>query len=355
MKIIIFAGGAGTRLWPLSRQNSPKQFEKFFDGKSTFQLAIERVLPIVGAKNIYISTNNKYSQILQEQAPKIPKQNYIFEPAKRDLAPAIGRSFMKLKSDGYTGSIAIIWSDHLMERLEEFQRALKTGDELINQNPNQFIFLGEKPRFANQNLGWITTGDKIGNKNKFDILEYKSWSYRPELSKCKKMFTEQTALWNPGYFVTSVEFVLNQYQKYMPEMYSQLLKIQNHPETLNDIYPTLESISFDDAILVNTKPDQAQVLKLNMGWNDPGTLYALKTALAKNTKSNATKGTVQTIDTTDSLILNYEKDKVVSAIGLDGFIVINMDDALIVVHKDRVPDVKKMVGQLKDERLGKFV
>ncbi len=355
MKLVIFAGGHGTRLWPLSRKNSPKQFEKLFEGKSTLQLAIDRVQDIFGTENIYISTNEKFQTLIQEQLPMLPKENIFLEPEKRDLAAAVGLSFMKISGSGYNGPIAILWADHLMQRVEEFTKALTTGEELIIENPNRFVFLGEHPRFANHNLGWITVGDKINEKNGLSVFEFKNWKYRPELEACKQMFESGKSFWNPGYFVTSVEFVLSLYKELMPEMYKSLREMVKDPEKIKSIYPTLESISFDNAILEKTSPEQAVVLKIDMGWSDPGTLYALKEALQESPEANVTKGKTYELDTKDTLVINNEEDKLVTTVGLDGMVVINTVDAIIVVHKDDVPKVKLLVGELKEHGLEKYI
>lgn len=355
MKTIIFAGGAGTRLWPLSRKNSPKQFEKLFHGKSTIQLAYERIAPILDNKDIYVSTNEKFVNILREQLPALPEKNFFLEPAKRDLAAAVGLSFLKFKKMGYNGSIAILWADHLMDRIEEFQKALKIADKLIKKDPNRFIFLGEKPRFANHNLGWITVGDKIGTENDISILKFKSWKYRPELKLCEQMFASGESLWNPGYFITSVDFVIKLYKKYMPKMYKSLEIIIANPEKIKDIYPVLESISFDDAIVEKTKPEQAVVLQVDMGWSDPGTLYALKEALQTSQDANVVKGKTYDLDSKDCLVFNYEDTKLVTTVGLSGMIVINMKDTMIVVHKDNVPKVKELVAKLEASGLEKYI
>jgi mannose-1-phosphate guanylyltransferase len=232
---------------------------------------------------------------------------------------------------------------------------LQAGDKLIQQDPNRFIFLGEKPRFPNHNLGWITVGEKLDTQDGFPVLKFKSWKYRPDLELCKKMFSSGKSLWNPGYFITSVDFVIDLYKKHKPEMYTALQEIVDKPEKMDDMYPALESISFDDAIVEKTSPEQAIVLAVDMGWSEPGTLYALKEALQASKEANVTKGKTYELDTKDSLIFNFEDDKLVATVGLDGFVVINMKDALIVVHKDDVPKVKKLVNKLEKAGLAEYI
>lgn len=355
MKILIFAGGHGTRLWPLSRKNSPKQFDPFFNGKSTLQLAIERVRPIASMEDIYISTNKNYKSLVKKQIPDIPDENIILEPERRDLAPAVGLSFIHLKEKNGSEPVAIIWSDHLMDNVNEFRQALKTGEGLIKKSPNRFVYLGEKPRFANHNLGWITVGKAIETIDEMEVLEFISWKYRPELSLCKKMYASGQSFWNPGYFVTSIDFVLGLYKEFVPKMYTQLQEIAQDFSKLDEIYPKMEAISFDDAILERTTPEQAVVLKVNMGWSDPGSLYALKEAIAKTQKDNVSQGRTFEYGTKDSLIINKEDKKLVATANLNGMVVINTEDVLLVVHKDDVPKVKEIVRELDQLDMDEYI
>ncbi|MCB0743748.1 MAG: hypothetical protein KDC67_07590, partial [Ignavibacteriae bacterium] len=286
---------------------------------------------------------------------ELPEENLFLEPAKRDLAAAIGMSFFKLKSMDYTGPIAILWADHLMDNVDEFINALKAGEELIKENGERFIFMGEKPRFANHNLGWITVGNEIDEKNGIKIREFKSWKYRPELEECKRMFESGQCLWNPGYWITSINFVLELYKEHMSDMYDSLLEIAENPDKLDEIYPTLESVHFDNAIVEKTDTDEAVVLEVNLGWSDPGTLYALKEALEPETEKNVEMGQTLSIESKDCLVINQEPGKIVTSIGLEGFVIINTEDAILVVHKDRVNNVKELVNKLSEDGFDDFI
>ncbi|HUM71780.1 MAG TPA: hypothetical protein PLK31_23380, partial [Chloroflexota bacterium] len=179
-----------------------------------------------------------------------------------------------------------------------------------------------------------------------------SLTYRPPLAACRRMFAEGTHVWNTGYFVTTIGFVQSLYQQQQPQMWAQLQQIQatigreNYQETLQSVYPQLDVMSFDDAILHYIPADQALVLHSEMGWSDPGTLYALKEAINPDPTVNVTKGLVKVAETQDCLVYNYEPDKLVAVIGLEGMIVVNTGDALLVVHKDKIPLVKKLVDGL---------
>lgn len=364
MKIIIFAGGSGRRLWPISRKKSPKQFEPIIGEKSTLQLAVDRVEPQYGSENIYISTNSRYLDILHNQLPQLPETNIIGEPTRRDLAAAVGLSMMHLSHslDDQVANepVAILWGDNYMNQVENFQQVLMASEKLVRQDKAKIMFIGETPRFANENLGWLGLGEKLGEVDGKSYYKYGSLSYRPAKDRCDRMFAEKTHVWNTGYFVTTIGFILDLYQNHQPAMWSGLQKIKaaigqpHYEDVLNAVYPQLDEISFDDAILTHVSADQALIMHGKMGWSDPGTLYALKEAINGEPEATVSKGLVITEETSDCLVYNYEDKKLVVAAGLEGIIVVNTEDAVLVVHKDNIPLVKKIVNGLEGTELDSY-
>lgn len=351
MKIVIFAGGVGTRLWPLSRKNSPKQFEKIVGTRSTLQQAVERLLPEFEVSDIYIATGEKYKDIVIEQLPTIPKENFIFEPTLQDVGPAIGLSAFLLEKKFSHEPVAIIWSDHVVKNEIAFRRALRLAGKQILDAESEFVFIAQKARFANQNCGWIELGDKIGKNNEEEIFKFKRLCYRPKPEKAEEFYKNKNFVWNLGYFVSTPKYIKTMYKNYVPEMYEKLSQIQasvgtpNFNKKLKEIYPTIEKISFDDAILVKIVSNNFRVIAADLKWSDVGTWDALKEALSENKEENTTLGDVVLENTKDTLLFNYSK-KLCLGIDLNEIIIINTDDVLLVCPKNSVPKIKKFVEKL---------
>ena len=351
MKIIIFAGGIGTRLWPLSRKNSPKQFGKIVGDQSTLQQAVERLLPEFTASDIYIATGNQHKEVIMEQLPTIPKDNFIFEPTMQDVGPAIGLSAYLLEKRFKDEPIGIIWSDHIVSNEVAFRSALRLAEKQVSDKNSDFVFIAQKPRFANQNCGWLELGEKIKKEDASEIYKFKRLRYRPKPEEAEEFYKNKDYVWNLGYFVTTPKYLIDLYRDYMPEMHKKLLKIQktagspDFTKTLEEIYPTMEKISFDDAILVKLAPNNFRVIAADLGWSDVGTWDALKEALAGNKHENITLGDVILEDTKDTLLFNYDK-KLCLGIDLNEIIIINTEDVLLVCPKNSVPKIKKFVEKL---------
>ena len=179
MYALLFAGGVGQRLWPISRKNTPKQFSPIIGDKSSFQLAVERLTGIIPPENIFISTNVRYSDLLKEQSPTIPASNFVLEPTRRDLAAAVALAFFTLYDMGLRGSILFQWSDNYIQNTNGLLQAVEGARLLIEQDPHHVIFLGETPRFPNENLGWVELGEREGETNGMPYYGFKSWHYRP--------------------------------------------------------------------------------------------------------------------------------------------------------------------------------
>jgi mannose-1-phosphate guanylyltransferase len=351
MKVIIFAGGVGTRLWPLSRKNTPKQFEKIVNDKSTLQLAFDRVSPILKPSDIYISSGAKYKEIIKKQLPLVPDENFIFEPEMRDIGAAVGLITAILAKASPNEPFFILWSDHLMKNEDLFRKVLLSGAKVLEQEKNKIIFVGQTSRFATQNLGWIEQGQKVRDIDDLSLFEFKSLHYRPDLKTAEKFQVSSSHFWNPGYFGTTPGFLFSLYEKYAPNIYSGLLKIQQawgtdeFEKTLNEIFPTLEKVSFDNLILEKMDPKDGYVIGADMGWSDVGAWEQLKEALAEKKEDNVTRGKVLLNDSTDNLVFNYT-DQMVVGIDLKDMLVINTEDVILVCPKSSVPKIKKLVESL---------
>ena len=352
MKIVIFAGGVGTRLWPLSRKSTPKQFEKIVGDQSMLQIAVHKLTPAYKWEDIYISTSAEYEDLVRFQLPKLPKQNIILEPATRDVGPAVGLVTAMFVKSAPNEPFAILWgSDHLVKKEEVFRKALAAAEQIVRQDPEKIVFVGQTPRFASQNLGYIAYGDKIRAIGDIPIHEFSGFKYRPHLSVAERFLKDGHHAWNLGYFVTTPTFLWEMFEKFSPELFSDLSKINQAVGTkefntiLDKVYPEIEKISFDNAILEKLDKKFGNVISVDIGWSDIGAWEALKEALSDNADENVTKGKVMVEDSRDSLVFNYTNQLTVG-IDLSEMLVINTEDVVLVCPKSSVPKIKKLVESL---------
>jgi len=352
MNIVIFAGGVGSRLWPLSRKNSPKQFEKILGDKSTLQLAALRLQPLFPWENLYVATGKQYVEIVKDQLPNLPKGHIVGEPSKRDVGPAVGLMTSILLNIHPSEPMAILWSDHLVGKEEHFRKILETAGAIINENPDKIIFVAQKPRFASQNLGWIDHGKKQFEKEGINFFAFQNFKYRPGKEAAEDYFKSGHHAWNLGYFITTPKFLWKQFEKFCPDLAKPLEEISREwgrktfISKLEEIYPKLNSINFDNAILENLDTEDAFVASENIEWSDVGAWEALKEALEINKEDNVTKGDVALEDSIDSLVYNFGKQLIVG-IDLNDFIVVNTDDVILVAPKKSVAKIKKFVEKLE--------
>ncbi len=351
MNAVIFAGGVGTRLWPLSRKKSPKQFEKISGDKSTLQLAAERLQPDFSWNHVYVSTGKAYVDIVRQQLPKIPLLHIFGEPEVRDVGPAVGLMTAILGRDNPDEPMAILWSDHLVRREKLFRRILRVAGSVIEKNPEKIVFVAQKPRFASENLGWIEYSGKSLSQGDISLYPFVDFQYRPDKDTAKRYFQSGHHAWNLGYFVTTPRFLWSLYERFVPNLTEGITKIaklwgtNEFISVFASVYPTLEKISFDNAILEKLNPKDALVISENIEWSDIGAWEALKEALEGAKEKNVTQGKVMLTDTVDSLVYNYTNQLVVT-IDVEDMLVVNTQDVLLVCRKQSVPKIKKLVESM---------
>jgi len=349
---LLLAGGSGQRLWPLSRKNSPKQFAPLIGSKSSFQLALERLATVVRPDRMYVSTNQTYGGMLRAQAPEIPERNYFLEPSRRDVAAAVALAFFSLEKDGVGGPFVFQWADNYVRNTAELLKAIDVGRQLVDRDPDRMVFVGERPRYASENLGWIELGEPLGDIGDTPYFAYRSWRYRPPKTECERMLASNRYMWNSGYFVTTVEFMTAAFRSLAPELAAcieEIVSARGTPaqdERLAQLYPSVPSVHFDEAILERLPQGRAVLLKVDLGWSDPGNLYSLKEALEDSPEATVTRGNVVQLETKDSFVYNLNGEKLVATMGLSGTIVIDTPEVLLVVNKDSVRHLGKLLEEL---------
>jgi len=344
MKAVIFAGGVGTRLWPLSRKKSPKQFEKVVGNKSTLQLAVDRLLPDFSYNDIYISTGKIYVEMVSSQLPMIPKKNIIGEPTKKDVGPAVGFMMGYLSKISPDEPVIILWSDHLVEKKDNFKKIIKSANKLVQKD--KIVFIGQKPRFASENLGWSETGKVKKTINNVSFHSFIGFKYRPNKKLANQYYSQSKYCWNLGYFISTPKFIKQLFKQFSPKIYQlteKILKDKNFESAFEKYYSQMPEISFDSAILERLDKRSAYVVNADIGWSDVGAWEALKEALEEKREDNITKGRVLLEDSVDNLVYNYENKKLIVGIDLDDLLVVNTDDVLMVAKKSSVSKIKKLV------------
>lgn len=315
------------------------------------QIAVSKLFPGFEWKDIYISTNSQYGDVLRNQFPQIPEENLIFEPAMRDVGPAVGLMVANFIKKFPTEQIAILWGDHLIKKEEDFRKALKVAEGIVEKKPDSIVFVGQKPRFASVNLGYIEYGSSEEKVDGVSLYEFKTFKYRPDEETAKEYASDGKHAWNLGYFVTTPKFLWKTFEKSAPELFVKLKQISDavgtneYEKVLEKVYPTTEKINFDNVLLEKLNPEDASVISVDIGWSDIGAWEALKEALAASEEENVTQGNVELIDSRDSLAFNYNGQLLVG-IDLDNMLVINTEDVLLVCPKTSVPKIKKYVESL---------
>lgn len=351
MKVVIFAGGVGTRLWPLSRRKTPKQFEKILGDKSTLQLTVERLLPEIKLEDIYISTGKIYKEIVSKQLKRVPKENIIGEPEKKDVGPAVAVMMGYLAKQFPQESVLILWSDHLVNKVDKFKKLILAGEKLIQEEKNKIIFIGQKARFPSDNLGWIEFNQEVKKIDSVIFYQFKGFKYKPDKFLAEKYYQRKNYCWNLGYFISTPSFIYDLFKRFTPKIYELTEKILNNGkkkfhENLKRYYSQMPEINFDNAVLEQLDQNFAYVIVDDIGWSDIGAWESLKEALQKSKEDNITKGEVILENSFDNLIYSFVKNKLVVGIDLENFLVVDTNDVLLIAKKTSVSKIKKLVESM---------
>jgi mannose-1-phosphate guanylyltransferase len=360
---VIMAGGAGTRLWPLSRANMPKQLLQVVQGKSLLQLSYERLRGMLPAEQIYVCTAAAHRQPVLENLPELPKDNLLGEPMGRDTANAVGFPAAVLLKRDKDAVFAVTTADHVIEPIDKFQNSIRTAFDVTVKAPNALVTFGIVPTHGHTGLGYIHRGEPLsGFKSAFKVQAFKE---KPDKMTADRYVESGRYYWNSGMFVWRADTVLKELATHLPEAHKGLTQIADAWDTpqrdavLAQTYPKLPKISIDYAVMEpaaqNKGSAQVVVVELPIQWLDVGSWPALAETLSVDDHDNAVAAAnFVFLDSESNIVVSQEPEHLVSLIGVNDMIVVHTKDATMVCPKSESQRVKELVGKLKDKHGNKY-
>ena len=347
--LVIMAGGVGSRFWPMSTTEKPKQFIDVLGvGKTLIQLTVERFGDLVAPENIWVVTNQKYAPIVEEQLPNIPKANILCEPCRRNTAPCIAYVSWRIKSNDPKANIVVTPSDHIVMDITEFQRVIKDCMRFTSET-DAIVTLGIKPNRPETGYGYIQADLSTSSLRNKEIYRVDSFREKPDLKTAMEYIKKNYYFWNAGIFIWNVNTIVNAFRIYQPTMakiFESMLPVygtEKEQAIIDERFPECENISVDYAIM--EKAEEIFVCPADFGWSDLGTWGSLHGQSKKDLYGNATIGQNISLIESHNCIVHTTQEKKVVIQGLDGYIIAEKDDTLLICKLSEEQRIKQFSGE----------
>jgi len=345
---ILMAGGVGSRFWPVSTQEFPKQFHDMLGtGDTLIQKTFKRLTNLIPEENIFILTNERYNDLVFEQLPSVTKRQVVLEPAMRNTAPCILYASLKIQKENPEALMVVAPSDHWIEDEAAFTQNVKQAFDFCSRN-EVLMTLGIIPSFPNTGYGYI----EFDKNSKDNIKSVNQFREKPDYDTAKQFIQQGNFLWNAGIFMWSVNAVVNAFKNNQSALYALFEKgidVYNtdfEDDFVRDNYGKAENISVDYAIM--EKSDNVFVLPATFDWNDLGTWGSLYDKLDKDTDTNAIVNAKTLIEDASGNMIRTKNDKVVVVDGLQDYIIVDKDEVLLIYPKKKEQDIKKVLQKVKN-------
>ncbi len=346
--VAIMAGGIGSRFWPMSRTDMPKQFLDILGtGKTLIQQTFERYSKLVPKENIYVVTAQEYVSIVKKQLPDFPEENILAEPSRKSTAPCIAYIAFKLLNKDPKAVMVAAPADNLVMETDEFIKTAKKALGFV-ESVNALVTIGVKPTYPNTGYGYIQHETKAAAP---DIYKVKTFTEKPNLDLAKTFIASGDFLWNAGIFTWKVKNILAALEKHLPEIYDvfvaekEKFNTTDEKEAVERIYPLCTNISIDFGVM--EKADNVYLIPASFGWSDLGTWNSAWENKDKDYFGNAVVGKkVMAVDAKNCMV-HVPDNKLVLLQGLDEFIIVDTKDVLLICKKDKEQEIKDYVAEVK--------
>ena len=350
---VIMAGGSGQRLWPLSRQKTPKQIIKIIKGKSLLEICIERIKSIFPLENIYIVTNQEYKDIVCDHLQGIPDDNILGEPVGRDTANAIGLAACVIQQKDPDSAMAVFSADQIIDPISELEAGINSGFIFVEKNPDVLMALGIKAVSAHTGFGYLKQGEASELSGVYKVDQFKE---KPDQKTAQYYLESGAYCWNSGMFLWKTSAVIAEIDKNLPENAKGLKTIADtwntnkREKVLNDVFPSLPKMSIDYGIM--EKAEKVYMAKLNCNWQDVGSFETLSVNIGENDDSDNSiaKGTEAIFENSSgNIVINETSGHIIAGIDIDNLVVIHTDNATLICQKGQTDKIKKLLEKIDNK------
>ncbi len=362
---LIMAGGSGTRLWPMSRGDRPKQLIPFLEGKCLLEIAFERLEGLIDRKHRYVCAGRRHEQTILAAMPGLEKRNFLGEPLGRDTLNAVGLSAAVLATKDPRAVIGVFTADHLIEPAGEFRRVVAQGFQLVERMPEILVTFGVAPTWPATGYGYLELGAKIGEADfAWNVENYKE---KPPLELAKQYLAAGASryLWNSGMFVWRADTLLDCIHRYEPAVYEGLAEIAKawdtprQTETLERVFPQLKKISVDFAVMERASRDETvrvAAMPMPLTWLDVGSWPSFAKTCRRDERQNAlAAGEHVLIDSANCLAASSDPDHLIALVGCENLLVIHTPDATLVCPADQAEQIKELYKQIESRYGQKYL
>lgn len=351
---VIMAGGAGTRLWPLSLKDRPKQLMHIVEGKSLLRLAFERLLSWLPAENIYVITGEAHLALVRREAPELPEANLIGEPCGRDTVNAIGMTAHLLARRDPDGTMGVFTADQVIRPVDRFRESVQRAFDAAERMPDVLVTFGIPPTSPHTGYGYVHRGRPL----EAGVYEVRQFKEKPPLELAKRYVASGEYFWNSGMFVWRTATFLAQLARHLPDSHEKLGRIaaadgERRAALMRELYPTLTKISVDFAVM--EKAERGVVVEMPCEWLDVGSWPSLREVLRPDEQGNVRAGAAhRTIDAGGNILV-ADDGHLIAAIGVSDLVVVAGPRATLVCRREDAQRIKEIVAGLEKEGLTEYL
>ena len=355
---VVMAGGSGTRFWPKSRRNRPKQLLRLYGEATMLQQTVERIAPLVPPERILIITGADQADAVREQLPELPASNVVAEPCPRDTAACVGLAATLVDRSDPQAAMIVMPADHVIEPGAQFRRTCRAAVSVLDVDPSAFVTFGIKPTRPETGYGYIERGESLGDIDGIALHRVAQFREKPDRATAECFLAEGRYAWNSGIFVWRARAILDALALHRPNLAGALSRVglalgtPDESETIAREYPRMERVPIDKAVM--EKAPNVRVLEVLYDWNDVGDWRALTELVSPDDAGNTCQGDVLPCETRGSIIVS-DDGGLIATLGVDDLVIVQSGGATLVARKEKLDKLKSVVEGLDSSGFGAYL